>query len=100
MQERDARSTDPHARRIVDQPYAGGRQRPQCGLDVIDSVGDVVEPRPTSIDEAGDTTVGAERCDQLDVRVAHVEEHCLDPLFGENFPVDKLQMQHVAIERD
>ena len=80
MQERDLRCADAGARRLVDQPHALVAQPPQDGLDVVDLVGDVVQPRAALGEELADRRVVVERREQLDVVLAHVQQRGLDTL--------------------
>ena len=57
MQERDARAADAGARRLVDQPHAGGPQVVQRRRDVVDAVGDVVQAGPALGEEPADRRV-------------------------------------------
>ena len=80
MQERHLRLPDPGARRLVDQPQPLVAQQPQDGLDVVDLVGDVVQPRAALGEELADRRVVVERREQLDVVLADVEQRRLDAL--------------------
>ena len=70
MQERDLRLPDAGARRLVDQAHSLIAQPPEDGLDVVDLVGDVVQPRAALGEELADRRVVVERGEQLDVVLA------------------------------
>src|SRR5581483_1689021 len=88
VQERDAASADPRPRLGVDERDPALLQARERGVDVGDTVGDVVEAGPALLDELADGRVRSQGAQQLDVAVADVEEHGLDPLRLDRLAVD------------
>jgi hypothetical protein len=66
MDEGDAMTSGPRARCPVDQTQAGGDEAPEIALEVVGTVGDVVQPLTLAIQEAPDRGVGGERLEELD----------------------------------
>src|SRR3954467_116901 len=76
----DAGVTNPDPRLGIDQVDAGFLELAEHTLDVIDRVGDVVEPGALALEVPADRCVGTEGPQQLHVPLADVEQHRLDAL--------------------
>jgi len=100
MQERDLRLPDAGARRLVDQAYPLIAQPPEDGLDVVDLVGDVVQPRAALGEELADRRVVVERGEQLDVVLSHVQQRGLDTLRLHRLAVHQREPEDVDVEVD
>src|SRR4051812_25837377 len=100
MQERDLRLPDAGARRLVDQAHSLVAQPPEDGLDVVDLVGDVVQPRAALGEELADRRVVVERGEQLDVVLAHVQQPGLDTLRLHRLAVHQGEPVDVDVEVD
>ena len=87
MEEGDRLWPDAGPRLGVDQLDAGVGKLAQRRVDVVDPVGDVVEPGALALEELADRSVGAERAQELDVAVADVEQDGLDPLLLDRLAV-------------
>src|SRR3954452_22995438 len=82
VQEGDAGAADAGAGRLVDEAHALLAQRGECGVDVGDLVGDVVQSRAVAGQEAPDRRVRRERAQELDVVLADVQQDGLHPLLA------------------
>src|SRR5918994_1135905 len=89
VHESDPAAADANARLLVDQLEPRAPQPLQRRFDVLDRVGHVMQPLPAALDELADDRVGAERLQQFDVAVAHVEQRGLDAL-----RLDPLAVRH------
>src|SRR5271166_120843 len=71
------------ARRLVDHPHSRLLELADAGLDVLDGVGDVVQPLAFLVDESRDRTRGVGRLEQFEADVADPEEADPDFLVGD-----------------
>ena len=69
-------------------------------VDVVDPVGDVVQPRALALEELADRGLGPERAQQLDVAVADVEQNRLDPLLVDRLAVGERHPEAALVERE
>jgi hypothetical protein len=101
VDERDLRPEQPRARPLVDQVHACGGEPIELGGDVVDTVGDVVQARPTAREEAADGRLGPERPEQLDPVAADAERARLDALVGHDVAVldHGAEEQRVRLDR-
>ena len=100
MHERDQgvpRALPGHA---VHQARALRAQFIQRGGDVTDPIGDVVKARSTRRERPSYRGVRPDRPEQLDERGPDREQHFVDPLILDAFPVDRLDPQHRAVPLD
>ncbi len=72
---------------------------PECLLDRLHAVGDVVKPRAAAGEELPDGGVRAERLEQLDVAFADVEQRRLDALLVHRLAVDERHPERVRGRR-
>jgi hypothetical protein len=100
VQERHARPPDPDPRTLIDQAHAGGGQLSECLLDILDTVGDVMQTNAARGEEAADGGVRPERRQQLDMPVADVEQRGLHALIAERLAMHERQLQNAGVERD
>ena len=100
MEKRYLRVAYSGARRLVDQPHAGRAQLVERRRDVVDPVGDVMQPGPAPREEAADRRVRGQRRQQLDVAVPDVEQRRLDALLGDRLAMDERHPVRVAVHGD
>jgi hypothetical protein len=100
MRERDAAAADALPRLGVDQLDPLLLQVGQRGVDVRDGVRYVVKPRSLLREELADGGVVAQRAEQLDMAVAHVEQHRLDALRFHGLAVHERHPERILVERD
>ena len=100
MEKRYLRVAYSGARRLVDQPHAGRAQLVERRRDVVDPVGDVVQPGPATREETADRRVRGQRRQQLDVAVPDVEQRRLDALLGDRLAVHERHPVRVAVHGD
>ena len=101
MQEGDAAVTDADPRLAVDQLEPGAGELLQGRVDVVDRVGDVMQPGALAGEERADRGVGAKRAQQLHMPVPDVEQDRLDPLRLDRLAVRQghLEARRVELER-
>jgi hypothetical protein len=80
MHEGDPGVANTDARLLIDQLDAGVPELAQDVVDVVDGVGDVVEPGTALLEVLADRRLRTQRPEELDVAVADVEERGLDTL--------------------
>ena len=100
VQERDTAFADAGARLFVDQLQTGIADGRQGGVDVVGAVGDVVHARALAFDELAHRRVRAGRAHQLDVAVADLEQHGLDPLLLDGLAVLLAHAEGIAVQRE
>src|SRR6185369_2150995 len=98
VQKGDAAVADAHPGLGVDQLQPGGGELLQGRVDVVDRVGDVVQPGAVLGQVFADRRVGAERRQQLDVALADVEQYRLDALGLHRLAVGELHLEAAFVE--
>jgi hypothetical protein len=99
VQESHQAVPDSRSRLLIDQAKPGGAGRFQRGLDVIGSVGDVMQAGAFAVEKAGHCGFPRQRAEQLDVTLADAEEHGLDALPLDDLTVLNLHSKAARIER-
>src|SRR3954462_5052273 len=100
VQERDLRAPDAGARRLVDAPQAGLAGGVQRALDARHPGGDVMQAGAPRGQEAPHGRVLGQRREQLDVALAHVEQHGLDALPRDGLTVRERHAVGPGVELD
>ena len=100
VQEGDPAGADSRARLAVDELDPLLAKLRERGFDVVDPVGDVVQPGTAAGEEPADGGVLAERAQELDMAVADVEEDGLDPLVADGFAMGDRHPEGPLIERE
>ncbi len=83
---------------MVDQADTAGSQALELALDIVDVVGDVMEPGALSGQEAAHGALVGERPQQLDVALTYIEQDPLDALFGHRLAVNHRQAERVTVK--
>ena len=91
---------EPGARCLVDQLRALGTQVSERTFDVVHAVGHVVHAGPSGGEEPSDRGVRPQRTQQLDVGGADREQHFLDALIVDAFPVGRFDPEKARVLGD
>lgn len=100
MNEANRGASDPNPRSLIDQPEARIVEPDKLGGNIVDPISDVVKSRSVLREELSDRRIGTERCEQLDVALADVQQHRLDSLLLDNLAVNERHAVGVLIQRD
>src|SRR5271165_6904762 len=87
------------ARRLVDHPHSRLLELADAGLDVLDGVGDVVQPLAFLVDESRNRTRGVGRLEQFETDVADPEEADPDFLVGDLLDALVHSSESLLVER-
>ena len=80
MEERYAAAVRPFAGALVDEADAPSGELGECGLEVGDALGEVVQAGAAAFEEAGHAGIGGDRFDQLDPAGTVADEGDVDAL--------------------
>jgi len=98
--EGDAAVANAAPRLLVDQPQPGGTATLEGGLDVVGRVGDVVQSGAVALQKPGDSAVGADGLEQLDVAFADVEQDRFDPERLHDLAVGERHAERALVQLD
>src|SRR5947207_311526 len=99
VQERHFEAEQAPARLLVHELDSPGRQLVDSGSHVVDLVGDVVHARPALRQELADRRLLAQRGQQLDTSLAHLERRGLDALVGDGLTVLETRAEQLLVRR-
>jgi len=83
---------------LVNQPVPGGTAGSKRGVEVLDAVADVVDPRPAAGKKTADRTVRGLRGQELDIRLS--EREADDRRAVNRFGRVGREAQHITVEGD
>ena len=100
MQEGNEVPAQPAPRRGINQFDARICQFTQGGLQMGDSECHMMHARALLCEESGNSSVVCHRGDELHIRRAIAQEHCLDALFGHHLAYTHRHSERVPVDRD